>query len=536
MKLSLKISLVIGALSLVISMAFASISYYFQLGQARHQSELLAAQYAQSASQPSAIAAYLEDDTLAQEILTGLVNTDIIASASINMSNNSFAIEVGVADNASKPITLNLLHPFLDQEKVGVLTVYSDTSFISKQASESSFENAFLLIILSLAISIIVGVYVRKQLTYPLRDLSTQVTNIDTSVPEKMSDINMKHKSHDEIGRLVTKVNVLISALKQQFLSEKLLRESTEELQKRFRLLFEQSTAGIGLLDSNGMISIANPAFNDLFEDKTEGKSLSAYLHEPAKFEKKIAYVLSRDANEQEELDLIVYRGKQRVYLHCLLSAISESRENVRALSHDLSFNFVEVIIYDVTERREKELKARYEADHDSLTGLLNRRAGKKYMMQSLRELSKEKPYFALMMLDLDDFKPINDIHGHDAGDIVLAKISERLKSVLSKADAVCCRWGGDEFLVSVNVPSRDKVDECSQSMLDAITSTVRINDELEVNVGASIGIILVESALQQKDLEIDALIAEADKLMYTTKQNKGNRNNSYSLQKYEGD
>ena len=531
MKLSFKISLTIGVISVVISTIVAGISYYFQLEQATKQSEQLVKQIAQSANRTGAIAAYLDDNELATEIVIGLANNDLIAGATIETVSYSPAIVAGKSDYNVASINIPLYSPFIETEPVGLLTVFPDAEFIRKQASDNSLKTAYLLLGLSVCIAIIVGLFIRAKLTHPLRNVAYEFSQIETSAPGKMQAIDIRYYKNDEIGKLVYKVNLLINALKQQFLSEKQLRRTTEELQKRFRLLFEQATAGIGLLDVNGTVKIANPAFNELFDDNTEGKSIISYLASPSEFEEQIKQLFaeSSNPNAQVEMDVICYRGAKKCYFHCLLSTINEARDKVREASNDLSKHMVEIIIYDVTERKELELKTRYEADHDPLTGLQNRRAGTLGLSEQLSEINDCQPIFAMLMIDLDKFKPINDIHGHEVGDIVLSQVSERMLKAITSVDSTCIRWGGDEFVIGLSVCLRSEVETYTQLILTAINQKIIINNDLEVSVGASIGVIMVD-ALTAKSTNIDEIIARADALMYETKQNKDALENNYLI------
>jgi len=531
MKLSFKISLVIGTISIVISSAVAGISYYFQLDQATLQSEQLAKQIVESASRPSAIAAYLDDTELGTEIVVGLANNDLIAGAKIENAASNNSVLAGFVNTSNKTIEIPLYNPFIESDAVGLLIVYLDMEFIKKQASENSLQTAYLLVALSICIAVIVGLYVRKNLTHPLRDVAYEFGRIDTTAPEEMQAIDIRYSNKDEIASLVSKVNTIISALKEQFLSEKRLLKTTEELQRRFRLLFEQATAGIGLLDENGKIMVANPAFDELFNDATEGQSFIKYLAEPAEFQSQIEKLLRAGVhvNGQVELDLLCYKGDNKHYFHCLLSTINESRGATRENSKDLSQHLVEVVIYDVTERKEQELKTRYEADHDTLTGLLNRRAGAIRVSKQLAETNEKFPMFGLLMIDLDKFKPINDTHGHEVGDLVLKGVADNMRAILTPEKASCIRWGGDEFLVGVRMIDQAHIETLVCSLLQSIKQEFKVDETLKVSVGASIGVIVVKRTGPDSH-DLDSLIARADDLMYETKQTENACDDNFTI------
>ncbi|MBF7074406.1 diguanylate cyclase [Glaciecola sp. MH2013] len=517
MKLSVRISLVIFLLSLAISTVFASFNYYYQLKAATQQYQELTTQLATSAVNTAGIAAYLIDTELAQEVVDGLTANDLIASASITISSEELTISAGESKASRQKIEAVIRNPFIEDDIIGLLEVLPNVEFIELQASSASLENAYLLMGLSFIIAVAVGLYVRMKLTYPLKALADAVSLIDTDKPEAITPINTGYKHNDEIMALSQKTNSLISALKIQFLSERELREATEELQKRFRLLFEQATAGIGLLDSQGKISIANPAFQSLFGSDVEGLNFANLFESPKLVKKQISLLSASSGVSQVNIDLVLLNGTEKRYLHCLFSSIQDTRLNTRAESEQL----VEVIVYDVTDRKKQEAKARYEADHDSLTGLLNRRSGAQKLNELLLKQHNEKQLFALMMIDLDKFKPINDTHGHDTGDLVLQNISRQVQELSHKYESVIARWGGDEFVVGLAFKDAEFLPIFTEELIEKISTEIEVNSELSVQVGASVGVIVLRA---EQEASLDMLISKADDLMYETKKQKAKR------------
>jgi diguanylate cyclase (GGDEF)-like protein/PAS domain S-box-containing protein len=526
MTLSVRVGVIIGGLSIIISTIVAGASYYYQLLKATEQSQQLVAQLAQSAKRTSAIAAYLDDQELAGEIVAGLSNNDLIAGAVINVPSTEFSVQTGILNPNVQSIEVTLYDPFSEEVELGILKVFPDIKFIQARASSSSLQDALLLMLLSVLIAVCVWLYVRNKLTRPLRALSTKFSSIDTTAPDQMQAIDISYTKNDEIGYLVTKINALILALQKQFRSERQLRQTTEELQKRYRLLFEQATAGIAVLSQEGTVSIANPAFNQLFGENTEGKDLADFFHSASEFKSQLETLYQDDVYPHIEVELISYLDSQKRYLHCLFSTIKEERDKPRNQSEHLT----EVMIYDVTKRKEQEYKVRYEADHDSLTNLLNRRSGTLKLKQQMTSMAGSEKIFALMMMDLDKFKPINDNYGHDVGDLVLTTISERLSQVSADFDISAIRWGGDEFLIGVSADSPKIIEDYAALVLKTVQQPITINQNLSVAVGASIGIITL-TALQTETVGIEDLINKSDALMYDVKQTS---KNSFTIVAYQ--
>ncbi len=121
--------------------------------------------------------------------------------------------------------------------------------------------------------------------------------------------------------------------------------------------------------------------------------------------------------------------------------SISPVRDNEGRITHFIGIG------EDITQKREQEERIRYQAQYDDLTGLPNRALAQDRLEQSIRLASRADDKVALIFVDLDDFKKVNDTLGHDAGDKLLYEAAQRLRGVIREADTVA-RLGGDEFLI----------------------------------------------------------------------------------------
>jgi diguanylate cyclase (GGDEF)-like protein len=154
-------------------------------------------------------------------------------------------------------------------------------------------------------------------------------------------------------------------------------------------------------------------------------------------------------------------------------------------------------------------------AHHDALTGLPNRT----FFSQQLAVYLKTDKPFALLFIDLDKFKPINDSFGHKIGDQVLIAIAHRLKAIVAEQDFVS-RLGGDEFVVILNgIASSNDVEKVGKRILGRIAEPLKCNGN-DCNVGASIGAKLCPTTGQTEDEILNA----ADQAMYAAKQAGRNR------------
>jgi diguanylate cyclase (GGDEF)-like protein/PAS domain S-box-containing protein len=178
-------------------------------------------------------------------------------------------------------------------------------------------------------------------------------------------------------------------------------------------------------------------------------------------------------------------------------------------------------IYTDITQLKRSEEAVRILAQHDALTGLPNRRLMNDRLAQAIAQAKRNGEMAAVLLIDLDDFKPINDEHGHRAGDDVLRVVALRLKECVREVDTVA-RYGGDEFVVvlsSVNRPRdaglvAEKIIGALAEPIPALWISQHGSRVPEVRVGCSIGI----SMFPQDATQPDALIRRADAAMYTAK------------------
>ena len=177
-------------------------------------------------------------------------------------------------------------------------------------------------------------------------------------------------------------------------------------------------------------------------------------------------------------------------------------------------------IFSDITERKETEKQLRHLAYFDALTGLPNRVMLYDRLHQAILSAKRNDNLFAVMMLDLDRFKYVNDTLGHDAGDELLVAVAEQLKSLVRETDTVA-RIGGDEFkIILSDIKNADEASVVAQKIIDNLKRPIRIKGR-PVNIGASIGIAICPADGE----EIDQLIKFADLALYKA---KGSGRNCY--------
>jgi diguanylate cyclase (GGDEF)-like protein/PAS domain S-box-containing protein len=290
-------------------------------------------------------------------------------------------------------------------------------------------------------------------------------------------------------------------------------RDITDLLQARGELrlaaqVFSAATEAILITDPDLTVISANPAFADLLGVPGEAAIGAALLA--------FAVIEGGTAGERELREAIRSRGQWsgEVWSRrhdgsgfpCWLS-LSTVRDQKGGASHRVA------ILSDITERKATQARFEFLAHHDPLTLLPNRLLLRDRVEQSISRAARNQNTLALLFLDLDDFKRVNDDFGHQTGDAVLREVGRRLLACVRNTDTVC-RHGGDEFVIALtDLTDPAYLPEIARKVRQELQQPIRLQGG-EVRARCSIGV-----ALYPRDgRDYDALIAHADASMYSAK------------------
>jgi len=182
----------------------------------------------------------------------------------------------------------------------------------------------------------------------------------------------------------------------------------------------------------------------------------------------------------------------------------------------------------DITEQKTHQAELEHIAHYDSLTGLPNRLLSADRLHQALLQAKRKGNYVAILYLDLDEFKPINDRYGHDTGDILLVKVAKRVLEKLREGDTMS-RLGGDEFsVILAELSSPSEAIPIISRILESFQDPFVI-DEIAHKVTASVGVAFYPQ--KEENVDGDLLIRQADSAMYHAKQSGKNRYHIFDAQ-----
>ena len=391
---------------------------------------------------------------------------------------------------------------YVPEFDIGVL-VYQPSATIYTHLRQFHFV-AFIALLATLVVSLIVGWGYVRDIYAKMNVLAGRLAAITHygQVVESNSSTQI-----EVLGALVDHVEARIHKDDEVLMSAKQrLRFFMKELEDQ-RFAFDQHCI-IVVADADGTFTDANTQFSDLSgytRSELIGSSFKRFGgdYQNERILKDIFDTMNLGKVWQGELSL-VKRSGERYWLETTF---------VPFINEDGTLRNVVAIHTDITEQKLAYADMIHQAQYDALTGLPNRALLLDRLGQMLRNSRRNQNQVAVLFLDLDDFKKINDSLGHEIGDELLVEVGRRLKSVIRDQDTVG-RLGGDEFLVLLNgTEYKEDVEVVARKIIETIREPIQI-DEYELVVGVSIGISIYPN---DGDTESE-MLRHADSAMYNAK------------------
>jgi len=321
----------------------------------------------------------------------------------------------------------------------------------------------------------------------------------------------------------------MIGFIEDQFLREgkELRKLSDQELYSTFKELFDLKFALdqsfiVAMTDDIGKITYVNPLFCDISKYSREellgaDHRIINSNHHPKEFFKDMWQTIGRGEIWTGD---IKNRAKDGAYYWVKTTIVPLVNEK------GIPYQYIS-IRQDITAQKEMEERIRHQAFHDDLTGLRNRLCFKQEVDQWIRQVGMNES-LALIFMDLDRFKFINDTVGHSIGDRILQLVSQRLLHHLNE-DADLYRFGGDEFVIVVKNRTKEEVSQYIEKILDLFTRPFTVDDE-EYFLTVSVGI----SLFPNDGLDIEMLLKNTDSALYLAKEKGNNAVKFYTLELQE--
>lgn len=296
------------------------------------------------------------------------------------------------------------------------------------------------------------------------------------------------------------------------FLSEQIditSRKQAEEQIRLFEKVFANANEAILISDANNRILSVNPAFTELTgytaaEVIGRNPSMFASGQMDADFYREMW--ASLEANGKWQGEVVDRRKNGELFAEWL--SISAVRDDSARLTHYIA------LMSDISERKAAEERMTYLAQHDVLTGLPNRMLFQDRLLQAITYAERQQSNVALLFLDLDRFKNVNDTLGHQVGDQLLQEVTRRIRECVRSSDTVS-RQGGDEFVIMLpNLGELGDILPVVNKLIESIASPYELAGHV-LHITTSVGV----SVYPQDGSDIETLIKHADTAMYQAKE-----------------
>lgn len=421
----------------------------------------------------------------------------------------------------------------LDNERAGQLSIRVDlrTAYRSIVARSAVIGG-----ITALGVFLTLGLFIRleRTLTTPLLRLTRL---IKTVTQDRDYSVRATKHVNDEVGTLVDGFNQMLAGIAARDVElerygqslEKQVVERTAELQevnarlaveleehkrteerlRQYAKVFEKTADGVIILDKDARVVAVNRSFTEVAgyaEDETFGKNprfLQSTRHDPAFFKAMWTSILDTDHWQGE-----IWNRRKSGETYPAWLTISVIKDEQGQISNYIG------VYSEINVLKKAHARLQHMAHHDALTGLPNRVLLGDRIEHALERARRERNAMALLFVDLDRFKYVNDTLGHQAGDQLLLKVSERLVASVRASDTVT-RLGGDEFVVLLE-DIEDPQKECAavaEKVLDTLRLPITVNNQ-PLFIGASVGI----STFPADGNDVDTLLKHADAAMYHAK------------------
>lgn len=515
-------------LAIAIGISMSSIQLYVDFLHQEEELTGLVQRIIEVASPPAARAVHTLDDDLSAEVVDGLLHYDFIYEVIILdelgniLASGSKSQEVTATRWITSRVTDNTLAfdsplsiPGYDLEVTGSIRLAVDLDRALASFYTRSIATIFFGAVRNMLLVFLLFVVFHRLLARPLIRLVSELKNIDTDKPGAQRLSNVSKKPGDELSQLVNTTNNLLDSVELSLAKRRAVEFALRRSEEHIRQVIDSLPVLIGARNREGAYIFANRALAEFFGRTPKEMQM---LH--------VGCLLEKHANVTDkiiELDRRIIDGE----LPSRLVEESYNRAGDTGLTyletHIMPLDFYDervalVVSTDITERKQTQAKMEHMAYHDSLTNLPNRIQLAERLDHEIRRAKRHGYFGAVLFIDLDQFKTINDSLGHPVGDEVLKQVAQRLTGAVREEDLVA-RLSGDEFVVVLTVLDQDivsaalKAGEVGEKIRQCVSQPYSHSD-LELRLTCSVGVVVYPD----KTAGVDELLRYADTAMYQVK------------------
>ena len=506
--------LVVSGMAALVSAFFIVIALVVAQHRVTGESREQLQELIESMNSMASIACFARDATLAKETVEAITKYSTVRRVTINAYGQLLATgghydsEASSID-ANRPIITQVLHsPFDPDDQIGEIILEPNWDTIQIFVNNSVRNVALILIFLTIMIVVVVTFVVSSVIVHPVKAISDSLHTLDADSTDTL--VTPRGHETDEIGRLVRDMNDLMYRLRTSLAQahELHLQRVLNEKLRLYATIFEYSQEGIIITDRQNNIVAVNQAFSKITgyaENEVLDKNphcMSSGRHDRKFYEKMW----------NELITFGHWRGE--LWNRCKDGRIKPEWASISVVYDDNGEIANHISVFsDISERKKTEERIEFLAHHDPLTKLPNRLLTRDRFVLAAKEASRDTSSIAILYIDLDSFKYVNDTFGHPVGDQLLLSVTERLKSHVRDTDTIS-RQGGDEFMILLpGIRDTGIIHRIASGILEKLSSPFDIAGHT-VGISASIGIAFYP----EHGENFDIVMKNADAAMYTAK------------------
>ncbi len=514
-------------LAIVLGLSMSSVQLYLDFQHQEQELENLVNRAIEVATPPAARAVHTLDDDLSAEVINGLLTYDFIFEVAITdeLGNILAKGRKKISPTATRWVTRSITEdikyyvarlriPGYGESVAGSIrfAVDVDTALSSFFARSGLIIVASMLRSLLLVLLLFIAFYCL--LAKPLMQVAKEIKGIDPDKPGERRLTTVPLHSGDELAQLVSSGNQLLKSVDMALAKRRAVELALRKSEEYVRQIVDSLPVLIGARNIEGRYIFANKALADFMGKSTE-QMQECHINQLApRYLSGINELMRMDRN-------VIENGVKMQMLE--ESVISASGSRVHLQTHIMPLEFYDqtvalVVSSDITERKQAQAKMEHMAYHDSLTNLPNRPHLVEHLKRELHRAQRHNYFGAVLFIDLDQFKTINDSLGHPVGDVILRQVANRLQNTVRQEDMVA-RLSGDEFVVVLTMLSRNigktalRAGEVGEKIRQRISEPY-VYDDMELRITGSVGVVIYPD----KETSVHELLRFADTAMYHAK------------------